>query len=264
MVLNVAHRGFSGKYPENTLLAFRKAIEMGVDMIETDVRLSRDFQAIIIHDPKFNRTTNGQGRISSKNLSEIRTFRTKERNQPIPTLEEVFPLIRGNTKLIVELKGFMPAWKVAALIKKHNMQNKVIVSSGSVMGLRIVKNEIPNIQIGFSFYVSDNPKRDPIVTLLLKMSFKITHLLVIKLAEFTNARYINLFYGFSTRKFIRKLKSKGYVVTAWNVNTSPLMKKLIKNGIDGIYTNYPDKLKRLLSQKKKINKRNGLLRHLPF
>ena len=93
-MLNFAHRGFSGKYPENTMLAFRKAWEAGADGIELDVQLTKDGQVVIIHDEKLDRTTNGTGNVRDYTLAELRRldasyiYAGQMGINPIPTLEE--------------------------------------------------------------------------------------------------------------------------------------------------------------------------------
>jgi glycerophosphoryl diester phosphodiesterase len=255
LVLNIAHRGFSGRYPENTLMSIRKAIDMGVDWIEIDAHLTKDNQIVVIHDPSLRRTTTGNGKVANKTLAEIRKQKTKKGRHNIPTLEEVFALINSDVKLNIEIKGFRPTWKVAELVRKHNMQDKVILSSGSISAMKIAQIELPAVKRAYVFYVSPNPKHDPLVILLSKLSFNVTHLLVLKAAEFSGANYVNLNYSFASRKFIKKLKSRGYKVNVWSVNTKPLMRKLVKNGADGIFTNYPNKLKAVLAEKPKKKKK---------
>lgn len=101
MAKNFAHRGFSGKYPENTMLAFKKAIESGVDGIELDVQLTKDGEVVIIHDETIDRTTDGKGLVSSYTYEELSKFDASfiYRNQiefnKIPTLREYFELIKN-------------------------------------------------------------------------------------------------------------------------------------------------------------------------
>ncbi len=111
MTKNFAHRGFSGKYPENTMLAFRKAVEEGVDGIELDVQLTKDGEVVIIHDETIDRTTDGKGLVVSYTYDELRKFDAsfKFRGQcgfnPIPTLREYFELVKDkNLVTNIELK----------------------------------------------------------------------------------------------------------------------------------------------------------------
>lgn len=259
MVLNTAHRGFSGKYPENSLLAIQKAVQQGVDFVEIDVHLSKDQEVVVIHDRHLNRMTTGKGKISKKTLSEIKEHRLKIGNHHIPTLQEVFPLIKGKTKLNIEIKGIRPAWKVASLIKKYKMQDKVIVSSGSVNALRIIKNEIPFVKTAFIFYVSPGgTKQDFVMNLLSKLSFKVTQFMVLRFAELSKADYVHLAYPFATKSFIKRLKKRNYLVSIWVVNTPKLMRKMIKRGADGIITNRPDRLNKLILEKSKQKKAKRL------
>ena len=100
MTKNFAHRGYSGKYPENTLLAFEKALEAGCDGIELDVHLSSDGEVVIIHDELVDRTTDGTGLVGSHTLAQLKTldasagFRGVYGRNEIPTLREYFELVK--------------------------------------------------------------------------------------------------------------------------------------------------------------------------
>ena len=98
-----AHRGYSGKYPENTMLAFREAEKAGTDGIELDVQLSRDGQIVIIHDETLDRTTTGSGRVEELSSAYIRSITTKKGN-PVPFLEDVLDFFKGSENLYVEFE----------------------------------------------------------------------------------------------------------------------------------------------------------------
>src|ERR1700682_5975434 len=111
-VLNIAHRGGSGTFPENTLSAFRAAIEAGADMCELDVQLTRDGKVVVIHDDTVERTTDGQGEGAILTLEELQRLDAgalfkegAQRGERIPTLDEVFELTRGRCGLNIELKA---------------------------------------------------------------------------------------------------------------------------------------------------------------
>ncbi len=99
----IAHRGFSDGYPENTLLAFRKAIEAGADGIETDLRLSRDSKIVLFHDKDLSSMHNCKGRVEAYSLKELKQYVISE-NEPIATLDELIALTEGKLTLILEVK----------------------------------------------------------------------------------------------------------------------------------------------------------------
>ena len=106
----IAHRGYSKRYPENTLLAFKKAIEVGCDMIETDVRLSRDKVPLLFHDDTLKRCTNAEGRVEDNTINDLldldagKWFSNEFKNQKIPTLARLISVVNKRVKLILELK----------------------------------------------------------------------------------------------------------------------------------------------------------------
>ncbi|MCE2447759.1 MAG: hypothetical protein J4F35_05025 [Candidatus Latescibacteria bacterium] len=110
MVVNVAHRGASGNYPENTLIAFQKALEIGVDEIELDIYMTKDDHLIVMHDSTVDRTTDGTGAIAKLTLAEIKAldagsvFGEQFRGERVPTWEEALDLVQGKVRLNVHLK----------------------------------------------------------------------------------------------------------------------------------------------------------------
>lgn len=106
----IAHRGFSSEYPENTLVAFKAALDCGVPMIELDVTLSRDRKLIVIHDDDLERTTNGQGPVNQHTLTELKKldaggwFHPRFAGERLPELAEVFDLVAGKAFINIEIK----------------------------------------------------------------------------------------------------------------------------------------------------------------
>ena len=98
----IAHRGASYFEPENTLRSFRRAVEMGADRVEVDVRLSKDNKLVVIHDPRVDRTTNGTGRVKDMTLQELKSL-DAGKGEKIPTLQEVIDALK-DTKLVIEMK----------------------------------------------------------------------------------------------------------------------------------------------------------------
>lgn len=159
----IAHRGASAKAPENTMPAFRKALELGAGGIELDVQLSRDGRVVVIHDERIDRTSSQKGWVKDLTLEELRVpdfgswFSPEFRGVTIPTLDEVLELLsQGDTLLNIELKNgpvFYPGIEdaVLALVKKYNMIEKVIISSFNHYSLMEVKKLRPEIRTGLLY-----------------------------------------------------------------------------------------------------------------
>ena len=157
------HRGYSGKYPENTLLAFEKAIEAGVDGIEFDVQFSKDGHLVIIHDETLDRTTNGKGRVKDLSLDELKaldasaSFTGKYGIVNIPTLDEVLALVKDydiitNIELktgVFEYEGIEES--VAECVRKYNLSDKVIISSFNHFSIMRMRKAAPEMKCGFLF-----------------------------------------------------------------------------------------------------------------
>lgn len=133
-IIVLGHRGYRVKYPENTLLSFKKAIEVGADGIELDVWLTKDGEAVVIHDESIDRTSNMSGRIKEMTLKELKKadFGMGER---IPTLQEVFDVLPEETFINVELKDKDAAGKAASIILDNNPK-RVMVSSFNIEDLK--------------------------------------------------------------------------------------------------------------------------------
>ncbi|MBI5967686.1 MAG: hypothetical protein HY882_07510, partial [Deltaproteobacteria bacterium] len=142
-VMVIAHRGFSGAAPENTLTAFQKAIEVGSDMIELDVHLSKDGEVVVIHDDSLERTSNGRGKVGDYPLQELKKFDAgswfgpKFSGERIPTLKEVLELTQGKILVNIEIKDeYLGRYTIEDLVerslqevKRAGMKNQVIFSS---------------------------------------------------------------------------------------------------------------------------------------
>ena len=136
------HRGDSYNYYENTISAFKGAIESGCDMIETDVRLSSDGYLVLMHDERVDRTTNGKGRVDNFTFSSLRELNAGDTRsfEQIPTLDELFLLVKDtNLTLNIEIKEYYNEGneqrcidcieKTIALIEKYNMGNRCLINS---------------------------------------------------------------------------------------------------------------------------------------
>ena len=155
-MLNIAHRGFKGAYPENTMLAYEKAIETGADGIEFDVHLTKDGELVIIHDETLERTTDGKGLIKDKTLQELKKLNASKgylscEVQTIPTLREYFDFAKNKDIITnIELKTSIIRYegiekKVYDLINEYGMKDKIIISSfnhNSLIRMKEIDREI--------------------------------------------------------------------------------------------------------------------------
>ncbi|MGH7791719.1 MAG: glycerophosphodiester phosphodiesterase, partial [Thermodesulfobacteriota bacterium] len=124
----IAHRGASAYEPENTLRSFKRAMEMGAEMMELDVRFSRDGHLVIIHDKKVDRTTNGRGLVREMTLRELKNL-DAGKGEKIPTLEEVFDLGKGTIRYVLELKDRGVEEEVINLVRDKGLIEDVFIAS---------------------------------------------------------------------------------------------------------------------------------------
>ncbi len=158
-----AHRGFSGNYPENTFLAFEKAVETGCHGIELDLHLTRDNVLVVIHDETLDRTTDGSGWVRDYTYDQLRRFNAAVRFpgceglfEPIPTLREYFQLIAGKKELItnIELKTGV-IWyedieaETLRLLDEFDRRSTTLISSFNHLTVMKMKELAPDIKCGF-------------------------------------------------------------------------------------------------------------------
>lgn len=230
--LIIAHRGASAYAPENTLSAFRKAVQMDSDGIELDVQLSKDGHVVIIHDLTVNRTSNGNGKVKNLTLKQLKDldfgswFSREFKNEPICTLEEVFYYLKDYEGLInVEIKKEWLQFssiekKVAELIAKFNLRNRTIVSSFSTLSLLKIKRIDKNIQTGILYSSSTNR--------------------LILFAKFFKMDAIHPWYQ-NVNRYMKKIAARNNIkINTYTVDDPVEMKKLANIGVEGIITNVPD------------------------
>jgi len=155
-IVVVAHRGLAPGYPENTLLAFRHALSLGVDFIEVDLRMTKDGIPVIIHDDTVDRTTDGQGGVDTFTLSEIKKLDAGSFVSPefagtrIPTLEETLALVTSlGGKLLLDIKSSsdLDCEKVVRLVERYHAVENVVVGARSVEDVKLFRSLNPNFRI---------------------------------------------------------------------------------------------------------------------
>lgn len=225
-ILKIGHRGANGYEPENTLISFEKAIEMGADGIELDVHLSVDGHLVVIHDETVDRTTNDVGIVNKMTLEEIKAVRINKKFE-IPTLEEVLDLVNRRCFVNIELKNGETAEKVVRLIEEYIATKNwnyahFIVSSFDWNALQQVRLLNDAIRIGVLTETDLN--------------------LAISFARFMKAEALHPDFQLITKETVTTLKEKGILVFPWTVNDSDAIKKIKDFGVDGIITDYLDRI----------------------
>lgn len=239
MTKNYGHRGFSGKYPENTMLAFRKALEAGVDGIELDVQLSKDGEVVICHDETVDRTTNGKGEIRSLTLAELKEldassiFAGQYGKNEIPTLREYFELVKDlPIETNVELKTGVHEYegieeKVWELIQEFHLEDRICISSFNHFSVLRMKKIAPGLKYGFLFDT----------WLIDAGAYCAKH----EMDSF-HPNYHNLTY-----EVVAEVKSHGLEIKTYTVNTAEAVRDLASKGVDVVIGNYPDMAKEVLA-----------------
>jgi glycerophosphoryl diester phosphodiesterase len=167
-IVVIAHRGAHQTVPENTLAALDRAIQLGVDYVEIDVRRTKDGALVIMHDASVNRMTNGKGKIEDLTLAEIRKLdivrgrKSGAAVYKIPMFDEFLERAKGRMKIYVDHKKAPPS-EVLALIEKHGMLNDVVVYNASVKTLREYKKLAPKVWI-----MPDHPRSIDAIEALAK------------------------------------------------------------------------------------------------
>jgi glycerophosphoryl diester phosphodiesterase len=225
-MLKIAHRGAKGYEPENTLNAFQKALDLNADGIELDVHLSADGHIIVIHDETIDRTTNGKGFVNTLSLTKLKSFLI-ENQYEIPTLNEVFDLTDKKCLINIELKGVGTSNKVVSLIEKYISDKNwnyehFIISSFDWNYLEEVRNLNPNIAIG----VLTEENLDT----------------ALAFAEKIKARAIHPDYHLLNMENVNQVQEKGFLVLPWTVNVKEDIQKIKSFKVDGIISDFPDKL----------------------
>jgi glycerophosphoryl diester phosphodiesterase len=226
-IVTIGHRGAAGYVAENTLASFEKAISLGVDMVELDVRRCKTGELMVIHDDKIARTTNGRGMVHNLTLEQLRQFQTKNK-QLIPTLAEVFDLVNRRAVINIELKVAGIAQRAEALVTSYVKEkgwsyDDFIISSFQHKELIALKEYNPQI------------RRAPLFERLPR-DFSAT---IATIAPYA----INPSYRTVTPAMVEMLHQQGIKIFVWTVNKEKQIKKMVALGVDGIISDYPDRVK---------------------
>ena len=236
-ILRVAHRGASAQYPENTLLAFRRAIEQGVDFLELDVHLTADEELVVMHDTTLDRTTNGHGNIHDHSLQDIRQLDAGQ-GEKIPLLSEAIQLSReSQVRLFVEVKGateaegLVIAEAAVRALEAGGFLSQIILTSFSPSALLRAKSIQPEISTML------NP---------LPQDGTLTPRQICAQALRAGANCLSYDFRFLTPAIATECQLTGLALWPWDPDEPEDMRQMIKLGVHGIVTNRPDVLNKVL------------------
>jgi len=225
--LVIGHRGAMGHETENTLASIQKAMDLGVDMIEIDVFKIKSGEIAVFHDDTVDRLSNGGGNIEDYNIVDLRKL-ILNGNHKIPDLQSVLKLIDNKVSLNIELKGSDTADRVNFIVgyytnKKGWSHDNFVISSFKWDELRTLRKLNDSIQIAV---LTD---QDP--------------LLALDVAKELNAVAINPHFKTLTKENTAKIQDAGFKVFTWTVNEPEDIQLMESFGVDGIITNYPERVK---------------------
>lgn len=220
----VGHRGASGYEPENTLRSFKRAIDMGVSMIELDVYLCKSGEVVVIHDDTIDRTTNGTGIVGQLTWDTLQQFNAGK-GEHIPLLSQVFDLVDQKVVINIEIKDPHATMPVADLIEqyvaaKHWSYNQFIISSFDHAVVQEFHFYCPRVKTGALFDVDSQDE--------------------VEITKRLHADYVIVDYQSVTAQLINAAHGCGLQVFTYTVNDKSLALRLKELDIDGIITNYPD------------------------
>lgn len=237
-MLVIAHRGASGHAPENTLAAFKRAVALGATFIETDLQLTRDSRFVAMHDATVNRTTNGQGKVHDLTMAELRRldagswFGSEFAGERIPTLDDILEFSKKHDVVFyLELKPG-GSWGgehalVGALRESGEIPRSVVISFDADILARLRKIE-PTLMTGLLY---DGQIEKP-----LEKALEV------------GARQLAVRGDLVAPSLLKDARKRDLQVVCWTVNHPAHIRMLIAAGVDGIMSDYPDRL--VAAQKK--------------
>jgi len=253
--LVIAHRGGAGIYPENTLYAFEHARDLGVDVIELDVRSTSDGTMIVLHDADVQRTTDRAGRVVEMTLGELKKLDAGYRFSPdggltfpfrasgivVPTLREVFAAL-PKMKFNIEPKQQTPSLvkPLCEMIREFKMADKTVVGSFNQAIIDDFRAECKDVA------TSASPSEVSKFLAFYKTGLSESYnplMQALQIPEYLGSVQM------VTKQFVKAAKERNLQVHVWTVNETADMQRLLENGVDGIMTDYPDRLLKITRSK---------------
>ena len=222
----IGHRGAMGHVTENTLASVQKALDMGVDMIEIDVFKIKSGEVVVFHDDTLERLTDGQGKIEDRTLAELKALNL-EGGHEIPELWEVLDLMDNQVALNIELKGGGTAVPVNGLMERYIRERgwyprNFVISSFKWDELRSIRKENELVQIAV---LTDKAPED-----------------AIQVAQELQAMAINPHFSTLNEENVAQIHGEDLRIFPWTVNQASDIQRMMDLGVDGIITNFPERI----------------------
>jgi len=241
-MLKIGHRGAKAYAPENTLSSFRKALELGVDMVEFDVRITKDKYPIVIHDNYLKRLTQKRGRIDRMTLRQVKELKVHE-GETIPTLGEVLEVIDSKVGLDIEIKSKGCAQIIVQTLRDYKVDfENIMISSNLSSEIRTAEELEPAITTALVFRAGNVWSFWFVMDFLAILFLPITKYYINWLVKRANANYLCINHHFLDKRKVASFKKRGIKICAWTVDDQEKIDYLKDLGVDGIITNYPDRL----------------------
>ena len=241
-MLKIGHRGAKAYAPENTLPSFQKALTLGVDMVEFDVWISKDKYPIVVHTNRLHRLTKHFVRVNRLTLEQIKKLRI-EKTENIPTLGEVLKVVDNKIGINIELKEKGSAQIVVQTLRDYGIDfNHVMIAASHPSELKIVEQLEPSITTALVFRSGSAFNIWFVMDFLAILFLPFTKYYISWVFKKSGADYLNINHHFLDKKKVLLFKKRGIKICAWTVNSRRKINYLKGLGIEGIITNYPDRL----------------------
>ena len=234
----VAHRGFSGLWPENSMIAFQKAVDLQPDAVESDLQLTADGHIVLMHDLTIDRTTDGQGVVSDMTLDELRQFKIKGAtgdHQLIPTLEEKLDIVKPtNLELRLDIKKVGLEEQLVETIKAYGLEERATIITFFPSTLRKIKSLNKAIRTSMITTHFEQVKYEDILPYIDGIE-----------AYCCSGDYYSTAF---TKRLVKRMKDDGLLLDVWTVDTEEHFNYAMKFEPDYITTNYPHRIMKLLNR----------------
>ena len=238
--VRIAHRGASGVSPENTNAAIEIAIQSGVDVVEIDVHGTSDGRVVVIHDANLNRTTDDRGFVKGKTLDQIRQadaghwYGSAFSGERVPLLEEAIEITRHRALLLIEIKGNFLTEKILQIVDEMDASDHVFVQSFNPETVRRIRLLNPSIPTAL------------IVGKLPSIPSRVRARKVVRQVLEVGANALTLWHATLTPSFFEEMRKRAVAVWVWTVDEEVIMRDMVQMGVQGIITNYPQRLNAVL------------------